>query len=136
MSDPLHGELDMPEFRQIGYQLVDWIAEYLSRPEQYPVLSRSQPGEVKAQLPGSAPEQPESLAAIVADFEKIIVPGITQWNHPNFFAYFSITGSVPGILAEMLIAALNVNGMLWRTSPAATELEEVTLDWLRQLLGL
>jgi len=136
MSDPLHGELDMPEFRQIGYQLVDWIAEYLSRPEQYPVLSRSQPGEVKAQLPGSAPEQPESLAAIVADFEKIIVPGITHWNHPNFFAYFSITGSVPGILAEMLIAALNVNGMLWRTSPAATELEEVTLDWLRQLLGL
>ena len=136
MSDQFHGELDLQQFRQTGHQLVDWIADYLDHPEHYPVLSRSQPGDVKAQLPGCAPEQPDALADIIADFEKIIVPGITHWNHPSFFAYFSITGSVPGILAEMLIAALNVNGMLWRTSPAATELEEVTLDWLRQLLGL
>ncbi len=136
MSDPYQGEMDLQEFRQTGHQLVEWIAEYLAHPEAYPVLSRSQPGDIKAQLPPTAPETPESLAAILADFEQIIMPGITHWNHPNFFAYFSNTGSVPGILSEMLIAALNVNGMLWRTSPAATELEEVTLRWLAQLLGL
>ncbi len=136
MSDPYQGELDLQEFRQTGHQLVEWIAEYLAHPEAVPVLSRSQPGDIKAQLPPAAPETPESLAAILTDFEQIIMPGITHWNHPNFFAYFSNTGSVPGILSEMLIAALNVNGMLWRTSPAATELEEVTLRWLAQLLGL
>jgi aromatic-L-amino-acid decarboxylase len=136
MTDRYQGELDLQEFRQTGHQLVEWIADYLAHPEQYPVLSRSQPGEIKAQLPTAVPDEPEPLAAIVADFEKIIMPGITHWNHPSFHAYFSTTGSVPGILAEMLIAALNVNGMLWRTSPAATELEEVTLHWLRQMLGL
>ncbi|MBK8984526.1 MAG: amino acid decarboxylase [Chloroflexi bacterium] len=136
MSDSYQGELDLQEFRQTGHQLVEWIAEYLAHPEQYPVLSRSQPGEIKAQLPTAVPEQPDPLAAIITDFEQIILPGITHWNHPSFHAYFSTTGSAPGILAEMLIAALNVNGMLWRTSPAATELEEVTLNWLRQLLGL
>jgi aromatic-L-amino-acid decarboxylase len=120
----------------VGHELVDWIADYLENTEQYPVLSRSQPGDIRAQLPTSPPIKPESLDSMMADFETIIMPGITHWNHPHFYAYFSNTGSVPGILAEMLIAALNVNGMLWRTSPAATELEEVTLDWLRQLLGL
>jgi aromatic-L-amino-acid/L-tryptophan decarboxylase len=136
MADEQLGELDLAEFRRIGHQLVDWIADYLAGPEQYPVLSRSQPGEIKAQLPPTAPTEPESFDTIIQDFERIILPGITHWNHPNFYAYFSISGSAPGILAEMLTAALNVNGMLWRTSPAATELEEVTLDWLRQLLGL
>lgn len=130
------GDLPMADFRRIGHELIDWIADYLENTEQYPVLSRSQPGEIRAQLPAAPPVQPESLDSMMADFQRIILPGITHWNHPNFYAYFSNTGSAPGILAEMLITALNVNGMLWRTSPAATELEEVTLDWLRQLLGL
>jgi aromatic-L-amino-acid/L-tryptophan decarboxylase len=136
MTDAYQGEIDLAEFRRMGHEMVDWIADYLAEPERYPVLSRSRPGEIKAQLPPTAPTEPESLEAIFRDFERIILPGITHWNHPNFYAYFSISGSAPGILAEMLTAALNVNGMLWRTSPAATELEEVTLDWLRQLLGL
>jgi aromatic-L-amino-acid/L-tryptophan decarboxylase len=100
------------------------------------VLSRVRPGEIRDQLPRSAPERGESYDAILADFERVILPGITHWNHPGFFAYFAITGSEPGVLAEFLSAALNVQAMLWRTSPAATELEEVTLSWLRQLLGL
>jgi aromatic-L-amino-acid decarboxylase len=130
------GEMNLDEFRQSGHQLVDWIADYLDHPEQYPVLSRSRPGEIRAQLPAAPPDRPESMATILSDFENIIVPGMTHWNHPGFFSYFGITGSGPGILGELLIAALNVNGMLWRTSPAATELEEVTLDWLRQMMGL
>jgi aromatic-L-amino-acid decarboxylase len=128
--------MDMEEFRRYGHQLIDWIADYLAHPERYPVLSRSQPGETKAQLPDAPPEKPESMDAVLADFESVILPGITHWNHPGFFAYFGITGSGPGILGELLSAGLNVNGMLWRTSPAATELEEVTLDWLRQMVGL
>lgn len=130
------GDLPLDDFRKAGHEIIDWIADYLENIEQYPVLSRSQPGEIREQLPTSAPVKSESLDSMMADFQEIIMPGITHWNHPNFYAYFSNTGSVPGILAEMLIAALNVNGMLWRTSPAATELEEVTMDWLRQLLGL
>ena len=130
------GDLPLDDFRRTGHEIVEWIADYLENTEQYPVLSRSQPGEIQEKLPASPPVSPESLDSMMADFQEIIMPGITHWNHPNFYAYFSNTGSVPGILAEMLIAALNVNGMLWRTSPAATELEEVTLDWLRQMLGL
>lgn len=94
------------------------------------------PGEIRDQLPRSAPEHGEWYDAILADFERIILPGITHWNHPGFLAYFAISGSEPGVLAEFLSAALNVQAMLWRTSPAATELEEVTLSWLRELLGL
>jgi aromatic-L-amino-acid decarboxylase len=94
------------------------------------------PGEIRAALPSSAPEHGESFDAIFSDFERVIMPGITHWNHPGFFAYFAISGSAPGVLAEFLSAALNVQAMLWRTSPAATELEEVTLAWLRQLIGL
>lgn len=133
---PPFGDIDSAEFRQYGHHLIEWIAEYLEGAEQYPVLSANQPGDVKNQLPATPPWQPESLNAVMADFENIILPGITHWNHPNFYAYFSISGSMPGILGELLTAALNVNGMLWRTSPAATELEEVVLDWLRQMLGL
>jgi aromatic-L-amino-acid decarboxylase len=100
------------------------------------VLSRLRPGDLRAALPPSPPERGEPLADILADVERQIVPGLTHWNHPAFFAYFAISSSTPGILGEMLSATFNVNGMLWRTSPAATELETVTLDWLRQLLGL
>jgi aromatic-L-amino-acid decarboxylase len=130
------GDIPPEEFRRLGHQVVDWIADYLAGGEQYPVLSQLKPGDVRASLRDSAPDRPESLDAIFGDFRDIIVPGITHWNHPSFFAYFAITASAPGILAEMLAAALNVNAMLWRTSPAATELEEVSLSWLRQLLGL
>jgi aromatic-L-amino-acid decarboxylase len=124
------------EFRRYGHQVVDWIADYLAGVGDYPVLAQVSPGEVAAALPEVAPEHGEPMDAILADFERVIVPGITHWNHPGFFAYFGITGSGPGILGEMLAAALNVNAMLWRTSPAATELEERALDWLRQMLGL
>ena len=129
-------DMEPAEFRQFGHQVVDWIADYLAHPEQFPVLSQVAPGDIKGQLPAAAPLMGEGMDAILADFERIIVPGITHWNHPAFYAYFAITGSAPGILGEMLAAALNVNGMLWRTSPSATELEQVVLDWLRQMLGL
>jgi len=100
------------------------------------VLPRMRPGALRAALPPAPPEAPEPFEAILADFERLVVPATTHWNHPGFLAYFAITGSVPGILGELLAAALNVNGMLWRTGPAATELEQHVLDWLRQLLGL
>ena len=132
------GSPDLPPelFVRYGKQLVDWIGEYLSNAEQYPVLSRVAPGEIADALPASPPDCPESLETILADFEQTLMPGITHWNHPGFFAYFANSASVPGILAEMLTAALNVNAMLWRTSPAATELELRATDWLRQLMGL
>jgi aromatic-L-amino-acid decarboxylase len=130
------GEMNLDEFRRHGHELIDWIADYLEHPEQFPVLSRCRPGEILAQLPKSPPARSETMEQILADFKDILLPGITHWNHPGFFAYFGITGSGPGILGELLMSALNVNAMLWRTSPAATELEEVTLDWLRQMLGL
>ena len=119
-----------------GRAILDWIAEYLAHPTRYPVLSRAIPGEIRALLPASPPDDPQPLEAILDDFHAKILPGITHWNHPGFFAYFSISSSVPGILGELLIAALDVNAMLWKTSPAATELEELTMDWLRQMLGL
>jgi aromatic-L-amino-acid decarboxylase len=128
--------LDPATFRRHGHELVDWIAEYLEHPEKYPVLPRIKPGEIVAALPARAPEQGEPFEAIMADFERVLVPGLTHWNHPGFMAYFAITGSAPGVLAEFLSAALNQNAMLWRTSPAGTELETVTLGWLRQLIGL
>lgn len=128
--------MNLDEFRHFGHEMVDWIADYLRHPEQYPVLAQIEPGAIKAQLPVAPPAQPETMTAIWQDFQTIVMPGITHWNHPGFMAYFANTGSPPGILAELLTSALNVNAMLWRTSPSATELEEVTLDWLRQLLGL
>ncbi|HKT79651.1 MAG TPA: pyridoxal-dependent decarboxylase [Vicinamibacterales bacterium] len=128
--------MDGPAFRRHGYRLVDWIADYLDHSDRYPVLSRVQPGDIRASLPSTAPDEPEDFEAVLTDFERILVPGLTHWNHPGFFGYFAITGSPPGVLAEFLCAALNQQAMLWRTSPAATELEEVSLGWLRQLIGL
>ena len=124
------------EFRRYGYQVVDWIANYRENIRDYPVLPSVMPGDLVDQLPGSAPDHGEPMEAILADFEKLVVPGITHWNHPRFLAYFAISGSAPGILGEMLAAALNVNGMLWKSSPAVTELEQVTLGWLREWMGL
>src|SRR5215208_4399289 len=123
-------------FRDAGHRLIDWVADYLANPEQYPVLAQVAPGDVKNALPAEPPRAPERLDDIIADFERVIVPGVTHWNHPGFFAYFSVTASAPGILAELLTAALNVNGMLWKTSPSVTELEQLSMDWLRQMLGL
>ena len=128
--------MDPEIFRREAHRVADWIADYLAGSERYPVLAQVRPGDIANALPRQAPAAGESFDAIFADFERVVMPGITHWNHPGFFAYFSITGSAPGVLAEFLSAALNVQAMLWRTSPAATELEEVTLAWLRQLLGL
>jgi aromatic-L-amino-acid/L-tryptophan decarboxylase len=128
--------MDPEEFRKHGKEVVDWIADYLKNAEKYPVFSRVKPGEIRNQLPATPPATSEKMELILADFHRIILPGITHWNHPGFFAYFANSASAPGILGEMLATALNVNGMLWRTSPSATELEEVVTDWLRQMLGL
>ncbi|HEX7121100.1 MAG TPA: pyridoxal-dependent decarboxylase [Gemmatimonadaceae bacterium] len=124
------------ELRSALARVTAWIEGYLSDPGRYPVLARVAPGEIAAKLPASPPSAPEPMDAILDDFERILLPGVTHWNHPGFFAYFAITGSAPGVMAEMLTAALNVNAMLWRTGPAATELEQRALDWLRQMLGL
>jgi aromatic-L-amino-acid/L-tryptophan decarboxylase len=124
------------DFRRAGHETVDWIARYLSTVRDMPVLAQTRPGELLDALPQSAPEKGESFAAILDDFDRLIMPAVTQWNHPRFFAYFACTGSTPAILGEMLAAALNTNGLHWRTSPAVVELEQRALDWLRQWMGL
>jgi aromatic-L-amino-acid/L-tryptophan decarboxylase len=124
------------DFREQAHRLADWIADYLEHSEKYPVLSTVAPGSIRDALPATAPEQGESFDSIWNDFERVVLPGITHWNHPGFFGYFAISGSAPGVLAEFLSAALNVQAMLWRTSPAATELEEVAVAWLRRLMHL
>lgn len=113
-----------------------WIEHYLAHPEDYRVLSAVAPGDVRRQLPSSPPARGEGMDEIFQDFEKIIVPGLTHWNHPGFFGYFATSSSVPGIVGELLSAAVDVKAMLWKTSPAATELEAVVTDWLRQMMGL
>lgn len=130
------GDMPPEEFRRHAHAVVDWMADYLARVGEHPVLARVQPGDVAARLPPSAPDAGEPVEDILRDFRDVILPGTTHWNHPGFLAYFAITAAGPGILGEMLSAALNNNAMLWRTGPAATELEERTLDWLRQMMGL
>ena len=124
------------EFRRYGHAVVDWIADYQSGVERFPVLSRAQPGEIRAKLPARPPIQGESFEQILADIDRIILPGITHWQSPNFYAYFPSNSSGPGILGELLSAGLDVQGMLWSTSPACTELETHVLDWLVPMLGL
>ena len=130
------GDMPAEEFRRHGHQLIDWVADYFDHIEDLPVLSQIEPGELKAQLPSAPPEQGEPMQAILADVDRLIVPALTHWSHPSFFAYFATSTSAPGIFGELLSAAFDVKSMLWRTSPASTELEEVTLDWLRQMIGL
>src|SRR5579875_125545 len=115
------GDMRPEDFRRYGHQIVDWIADYLADVGSYPVLSQVAPGDIRHALPAQPPEQPEAMEAILADFDRVLMPGITHWNSPGFMAYFGITGSGPGILGEMLSGALNVNAMLWRTSPAAPD---------------
>lgn len=124
------------EFERLGRETSDWIADYLENIRAYPVFPSLTPGSIRDALPKEAPEIGESMDDILADFRSVIVPGLNHWNHPAFYGYFSVSGSGPGILGEMLIAALNVNAMVWRSSPVATELEDVTTEWLRALLGL
>jgi len=133
---PPLGDMTPDEFRRHAHDTVEWIADYLERIRDYPVLSRVRPGEVRAATDTGPPLHPTEMETILRDFREDVLPGITHWNHPGFFAYFSISAAAPGILGEMLTAALDVNGMLWRTSPAATEMEEVSTSWLRELMGL
>src|ERR1700743_396863 len=124
------------DFRRAGHETVDWIAQYLADVSEMPVLAQTKPGDLLDALPLSGPEKGEPFDAILRDFDKLVMPAVTQWNHPRFFAYFSCTGSTPAILGEMLAAALNTNGLHWKTSPAVAELEQRALDWMRQWIGL
>lgn len=129
-------DISVADFRRAAERLTNWIATYLERPERYPVLPVVRPGDIAAQLPELPPDHAEPLDLILDDFERIILPGTTHWNHPGFFAYFAISASAPGILAEYLTAALDINAMLWKSGPAATELEQRALEWLRRMMGL
>ena len=123
-------------FREDGYAAVDWAARYLERVGELPVLAQVQPGDLSAKLPASPPEQGEPFANVLRDLDDLIVPALTNWQHPRFFAYFAITASEPDILAELLAATMQQVAITWRASPASTELELRTVDWVRQLLGL
>ncbi|HVM94466.1 MAG TPA: pyridoxal-dependent decarboxylase [Terriglobales bacterium] len=136
MSDNESFHMSPEEFRRAGHALIDWIADYRAGIEKFPVLSRVKPGEVRAQLPSVPPAQGEDFDQILADVERIILPGITHWQSPNFYAYFPSNSSGPGILGDLLSSGLGVQGMLWSTSPACTELETHVLDWLVPMLGL
>ena len=133
MADP---HLSAEEFRRHGHQVVDWIADYWETLESRPVLARVEPGAVAGRLPARAPEEPEPFADVLADLDAVLMPGVTHWQHPRFFAYFPANSSPAAVLGDLLSSGLGVQGMLWATSPAATELEQVVLDWLRAALGL
>jgi aromatic-L-amino-acid decarboxylase len=135
-KDDMTSHMTPDEFRRRGYETIDWIARYLERLEELPVMSRVKPGEVRGQLPTAAPEAGEPFEAVLADLERIILPGITHWQAPGFFAYFPANSSPPAILGDLLSSGLGVQGMMWATSPACTELETHLLDWLVDMLDL
>ena len=128
--------MDPAEFRTLGHELIEWIAAYRERVEDLPVMSRVEPGEVAALLPREPPRQGEGLGDIVADLERVVLPGITHWNHPGWFAYFPSNSDLASVLADLVSSGLGPQGMSWQTSPAATEVEDVVMDWLRQMIGL
>ncbi len=128
--------MDPEEFRKQAHQLVDWMADYYKNIEKYPVKAKVQPGDIYRQLPETPPEESESMQDIFSDFQKIILPGMTHWQSPNFFAYFPANSSYPSVLGEMLTATLAAQCMIWDTSPAAAELEEKVMNWLKTMLGL
>lgn len=130
------GDMPVAEFREHAHTLADWAAGYFEQIETHAVLSKVKPGDIRSALPTHAPELPEPFADLIADLDRLVVPGATHWNHPGFFAYFAITGSAPAVLMDLVSSTLNQQAMLWRTSPVATELEEVTLRWLAQLMHL
>ncbi len=133
---PELGDMSAEEFRRFGHEVIDRVADYLEGVARLPVLAQVKPGELVSQLPQNPPAEGEAMESILADVDRLIVPALTHWNHPSFFAYFATSASAPGILGELLTAAFDVKAMLWRTSPAAIELEQVALDWLRQMMGL
>jgi aromatic-L-amino-acid decarboxylase len=133
---PGQGDMEAKEFRRFGHDVIDWISDYLEHTGELPVLSQVKPGELTSQLPREPPATGEAMESILADVDRLIKPALTHWNHPSFFAYFATSSSAPGILGELFSAAFDVKAMLWRTSPAASELEEVALGWLRQMMGL
>ncbi|HMF95159.1 MAG TPA: pyridoxal-dependent decarboxylase [Vicinamibacterales bacterium] len=124
------------EFRVAGHRLIDWIADYRARVERFPVMARTEPGEIKAQLPASPPDTPEPFDALVADLDRIVIPGLSHWQHPHFFGYFPCNGSLASVLGDYVSTGLGVLGLAWQSSPALTEVEDVATDWLRQMLGL
>ncbi|MGZ4306763.1 MAG: pyridoxal-dependent decarboxylase, partial [Solirubrobacteraceae bacterium] len=126
----------MTDLRSDGAAALEWAADYLQRVGELPVLAQVKPGEIRARLPGSPPDEPEPFSAVLRDLDEVLLPGVTHWQHPRFFAYFANSAAEPAILAELLAAAINSVGFLWRTAPAATELETVVMDWTAQLLGL
>jgi aromatic-L-amino-acid/L-tryptophan decarboxylase len=136
MSDTKSFHMSPEEFRRQGHAVVDWIADYQARIESFPVLSQVKPGEIRSKLPASAPQQGETFEQIFGDIERVVLPGITHWQSPNFYAYFPSNASGPAILGDLLSSGLGVQGMLWSTSPACTEIETHVLDWLAAMLGL
>jgi aromatic-L-amino-acid decarboxylase len=124
------------EFRRLGHQIVDWVADYRERAASLPVMSRVAPGEIKAQLPASPPRSPEGFDAVLRDLERVIVPGLSHWQHPRFFGYFPSNGELSSVLGDYLSTGLGVLGLSWQSSPALTEVEEVVTDWMRQMVGL
>jgi aromatic-L-amino-acid decarboxylase len=128
--------MDTENFKKLGYEFIDWVADYMVAVEKYPVLSQVKPGDIKARIPSEAPLDGEPIDKIFTDFKEIIMPGMTHWQHPNWYAYFPANNSPPSVLAEMLTAGLGTQCMIWQTSPAAAELEEVVMEWLRKMLGL
>jgi aromatic-L-amino-acid decarboxylase len=133
---PELGDMSASDFRRFGHEVIDWIGDYLEHVGERPVLSQVKPGELMSELPSTPPAQGEAMETILADVDRLIPNALTHWNHPSFFAYFATSSSAPGIFGELLTAAFDVKAMLWRTSPAAIELEQVALDWLRQMMGL
>lgn len=133
---PELGDMNAEEFRRFGHEVIDWVSDYLEHVAERPVLSQAKPGDLVAGLPSEPPAKGEAMQTILADVDRLIAPALTHWNHPSFFAYFSTSSSAPGIFGELFSAAFDVKAMLWRTSPAAIELEQVALDWLRQMMGL
>ena len=128
--------MDADEFRTLGHELIDWIAAYREHIADYPVMSPAQPGEVAALLPAEPPLQGGDLGGIVADLDRIVMPGITHWNHPGFLHYFPSNSDLSSVLADLVSSGLGVQGMSWQTSPAATEVEDVVMEWLREMVGL
>lgn len=130
------GDMSAEDFRRFGHETIDWIADYFENIEQFPVLSQIEPNWLKDNLPTSAPENGEDFAEVLRDVDRLILPSVTHWNHPNFHGLFSTSTSAAGMFGELFSAAFDQKAMLWRTSPASTELEEVVTDWLRQMMKL
>ncbi len=136
IKNPGLNDMPVDEFRKYGHKFIEWIADYIENIEEYPVLSKTEPGEIKNSLPNQPPQGGENIDSILSDTDRKIMPGITHWNHPNFMAYFNSTSSGPGILAELLSAGFNANVMAWHTCPSATELEETMAEWYKKMLNL